>query len=110
MSKGEKPILSVRVDQKLLDKIDDICERSGAGRAEVVERCLYVGLSDEDEMLRWLETPITGELVHAITHPKIMAFLIKALGQGDGVNPNFVQIRENVKNRRRGGSAKPKSA
>ena len=39
MGKGEKPILSVRIDADLLEAVDAMAEKADCGRAEIVERC-----------------------------------------------------------------------
>src|SRR5262245_10772889 len=89
-----KPVLSVRVDQKLLEWLDHMCERTGVGRADVVERCLSVGLAYEEQMVQWLEAPIHGPTAILLSFPGLARALVKLTG-GE-VDEVEMKIRENV--------------
>jgi hypothetical protein len=99
---NRKPILSVRIDGELLARIDALCERTGVGRAEIVERCIVVGLDDEEEFVKWLESPIKGPVMNALLHPKVLNMLFK-LVPGYGVDETQQKVRKNVREKRKGG-------
>jgi predicted transcriptional regulator len=106
MSKGEKPILSVRIDAELLKRLDALAEEADVGRAEVVERCLTLGLADQEQLVAWLKSPIAGPVVQLISHPAIIRTLLKMIG--DDVDETSVKLRANVlKRKRRGQQGRP---
>jgi hypothetical protein len=101
MSKGEKPILSVRIDQQLMERIDALCDRTGVGRADIVERCVMVGLADEEQFVQWLESPVKGELINWLTHPQFVKLIIKLVGGGFEVDETQQRVKENLRSRAR---------
>ncbi len=100
MSKGEKPILSVRVDHQLLERVDALCERAGVGRAEIIERCIMVGLADEEEFVEWLESPVKGEVIHMLTHPRLIKFIASLIGDDRGLDETQLKVRRNIKSKK----------
>lgn len=82
MASREKPILSVRVAPELLERLDKICEKSGCGRAEVVERCLVLGILEQEDFVEWLESSVKGPILELMMHPKV-AKAIFALAGGE---------------------------
>ena len=77
MAKAEiKPILSVRVSQKLMDRLDQLCERTDLTRSDVVERCLSGGILDQEEFVQFAESDLKGALLSVLMRPSVF----KALG------------------------------
>jgi metal-responsive CopG/Arc/MetJ family transcriptional regulator len=109
MSKGEKPILSVRIDQKVMDRLDMLCERAGVGRAEMVERCLSVGIIDQEEFVSWLESSVQGPMLNILLHPKVLASIFSITGHT--VDETQMKVKKHVTERRKaGGKGKPATA
>jgi len=100
-----KPVLSVRVDDALLKKIDALVERTGVGRAEIVERCLAVGLQDEEEFVAWLESPVKGPFASLLTHPAFLEWAFR--GTRYEVDKTQQKVRKNVRERQRGVKGRP---
>ena len=106
-----KPVLSVRIDQKVMDRLVDLEERTGVGRADIVERCLTVGMENEEEFVKWLESPVQGPLVHLLTHPKVLAVLMTTFfGPKMEIDQVQQKVRAGVREKKKGGKAKPKPA
>jgi Ribbon-helix-helix protein, copG family len=100
MGKGEKPILSVRIDRELLEAVDALADEAGVGRAEVVERCLSMGVADHENLVKWLKTPIVGVAVRLLTHPEMMKAIFQFFG-GD-YDPTSLKVRNAaIANRKR---------
>lgn len=86
----------------MLDRLDLLCERTGLGRAELVERCLTVGLTDEEELVAMLESPLKGPLLRLLLSPGVLK---QVFGMPEGqIDPTQQKVRGNVSRRRR---AKP---
>jgi hypothetical protein len=81
MSKGEKPILSVRIDADLLKRVDKLAEEADVGRAEVVERCLALGIVNQEELVQWLKSPVKGPVAQLMSHPAILGFFLSLAGE-----------------------------
>lgn len=107
MKSERKETLSVRIDPKLLQLLDQLCERSGLSRTEMVERCLEWGLHEQEDIINKLERPILGEIMHAMTQPAVLKVIIPLLG-GE-VDERQLKLRDNIerKRRQRGTRAKP---
>jgi len=99
MTRENKPVMSVRIDADLLRRIDALVEATGVGRADIVERCLYLGLANQEEFVRSLRHPLTGELAHLLTYPGVMRVLAKALGSE--LDPIALRVRDGVAAKRR---------
>jgi len=102
-SSEPKGVLSVRINAALLDRIDQLCERTGVGRAEITERCLEIGLADEEEFVRSLESPVVGAAMHLLSYPKVLKALLTMIGEEP--HPTQVQIRNNIAEKKRVRSA-----
>lgn len=100
MSK-EKPILSVRIDQATMDRLDQLVERTGVGRAEIVERCLSVGVEDEEEFVEWLESPTGGPLAALLLHPKVLKAILALTGGRRIVNETQQKVKNNLSAKRK---------
>lgn len=96
----QKPVLSVRVDQQLIDRIDRLAEEGGVSRTDIVERCLGVGIKDQEEYLAWLNGRVSGPLASMMMQPQVLKVL-NALTGGGEVDENQVRIAENVRSRKR---------
>jgi hypothetical protein len=77
MAIGQKPILSARVSQDLLDRLEKLAELAEVGRAAIVERCLELGLMESEEFVDWLKAPIKGPLVRLLTLPILAPLIAK---------------------------------
>ncbi|MGD0140729.1 MAG: ribbon-helix-helix domain-containing protein [Tepidisphaeraceae bacterium] len=105
MGKGEKPILSVRIDAELLKDVDALAEEAGVGRAEIVERCLWLGLSADMGLASWLKGKVSGPVLQIMTHPVVLKALLSLTG--DKVDPTVLKVRQGAIDKRRGhGKAK----
>jgi hypothetical protein len=100
-----KPVLSVRIDQDLMDRLIALEDRTGVGRADIIERCLSVGLDDEEGFVKWLESPLHGPLAHLLTHPKVLKALIPLLALGRTVDPVQQKVRAGVREKKKGRQA-----
>lgn len=108
MSKGEKPILSVRVSADVLERVDRLAELAGVGRAEVVERCLWLGVANQEEFVKLLQSPVRGPLEQFLTHPWLLRKVYQLLGEELETDPTSMKLREQAVKRRKGkGKAKP---
>lgn len=101
MSSKEKPILSVRVSPELLERLDRICEKSGVGRAEVVDRCLTLGLLEQEDFVEWLESSVKGPLLDVMMHPKVLKAIFTLSG-GDTPDPTAIKIARGVRESKKG--------
>ncbi|MDP9175908.1 MAG: ribbon-helix-helix domain-containing protein [Planctomycetota bacterium] len=71
---------AIRIDQELLDIIDDIAQRQGETRTEVILAALERGLYEEQKFLQMAETPILGDFLRSIEKTGVLEVLAKALG------------------------------
>ena len=92
MGMGQKPVLTVRVSQELLDGVEKLAALAKVGRAEVVELCLELGLMESEEFVDWLRAPIKGPLVRLLTLP-ILAPLIAKFFSDMEVDATSMAIR-----------------
>lgn len=105
MSKGEKPILSVRIDADLLKRLDQMAADADVGRAEIVERCLSIGLYDQESFVAWLKGSVSGPVLQLITHPTVLKALMPLFrGEADPVS---MKVRAGVLRNRRNPKVKP---
>jgi hypothetical protein len=104
MAKGEKPILSVRVEQELLDALEKMAEKSGASRSELVERYVGHGLELDFAVMGLWKSRLTGPVLQVLTHPKVMKAILSLTG--DEPDPALEKIRDSAIDERRGKKAK----
>ena len=76
----------------------------------MVERCLEVGLDDQEEFVGVLEKPILGEVMHALSHPSVLKAIIPLIFKDKVVDENQMKIRQHMRGKRRGGPAAGKLA
>jgi hypothetical protein len=101
MAKGEKPILSIRIDAGILRRVDELAARADVGRAEVVERCLSIGLFDQESLVEWLKNPVVGAVFNLLRYPVVVKALGKVLKDEDWADPTSVALIEaDLKHRR----------
>jgi hypothetical protein len=110
VGKGEKPILSVRIDQELLDRVDELAVLADVGRAEVVERCLWIGVVNQEELVSNLRSPLAGSVVRLLSHPAILKAVGIVLRDSDWADPTTVKLSAGVKKSLKGSSVRAKEA
>lgn len=93
-----KPVLSVRIDDEILRRLDQLSERTGISRAEIVERCLAVGIVDEEEYVKSLESAITGPLMQMFMRPRVMKMVLDLLGEK--VDETQMKVAENIRKKK----------
>ncbi|HZZ44041.1 MAG TPA: ribbon-helix-helix protein, CopG family [Tepidisphaeraceae bacterium] len=103
-----KPVLSVRISQDLMDKLVKLEERTGVGRAEIVERCLAVGVQDQEEYVEWLESSWKGPILSLLMHPKVAKAMMSMTG--NELDETQEKVRANVTDRRKAKLVRPKTA
>lgn len=96
----QKPILSVRIDQNVLDRLDELVERTGVGRAEIVERCLSVGIADQEQFVSWLESSVKGPMLSLLMHPTVLNAIISLTGSGE-IDETQQKVARNVRGKRK---------
>jgi predicted DNA-binding protein len=92
------PTLSVRVPRELIEKLDRMVELTGVSRAEIVERCLDIGLSDQKELMQALENPLYGALARFATHRNLVTLV--AMLTGTEVDETTQKMRAAVLNQK----------
>jgi hypothetical protein len=80
MAKDNKVVLSVRVDPDYVAWLDEVCERGGVGRGEVVQRCLGLGLANEQALIAWMDHPIRRPILKVVASPLIAGVILKLIG------------------------------
>jgi predicted transcriptional regulator len=108
MLRRDKPILSIRIDSDLLNRVDDLAKLADASRAEVVERCLFIGLAHQEELVSWLKNPLAGPMFRFLTQDVILKAVGVVIGKADWTDPTTVKIADGVKKSRKGTSLRPK--
>jgi hypothetical protein len=99
MPDGYDPVVSVRIDRELLKRIDSICDRAGVSRAEVIDRCLYMGLANEERFVKALATPLIGDAIRLLTPPGVIDRIFKVFG--GHMDETQKKIRRNVRPKRK---------
>lgn len=108
MSDKTKPVLSARVDQKLIDRIDALVERTEVSRAEVIERALAVGLKEQEQFLAGFEGTFTGPLLSLLFNEKFLN-VVYAL-TGDEIDPNQLKAVKALRKKVKDGKSRPRLA
>jgi len=106
MSERYKTVLSVRISMKLLGRIDDLVEKTGVSRADVIERALAVGLGDQEAFVKGLEGSVTGPLLELMLNQKFLNVVYAFTGQE--VDPNQMTVVKNTAEKRRSAIRKGK--
>lgn len=102
-----KPVLSVRIDQSVIDRLTKLEEETGVPRAEIVERALTVGMDDQEGLVRWLQSSVSGPVVSLMMHPTVLKALISVTGGGRVVDETGQKMRKGVRAKSRRASGKP---
>lgn len=103
-----KVILSIRVDEGLIPRLDAIAEASGETRSEAAERALRNGVQDAEDFLRQLDTPVLREAWAVLSSKRVLRALAalggesNAEGEMDKVADRVRLMRENSRKRKRG--------
>jgi hypothetical protein len=77
-----KTFVGLRLNDDLLKLIDDLAEKEGSSRTEVMEDALRRGLDDEVRFVEMLERPLQGLIVKGLVKAGIVDAVCKALGDG----------------------------
>jgi predicted transcriptional regulator len=62
-----KALISVRVDEDLLRQIDEIAEKEGVTRTEIIETALLNGVNNERQFVENLEKPLQRMVMKFMT-------------------------------------------
>lgn len=77
----KRSLLSVQMDQDLLDRVDLVAEAREENRSEVVRRVLINGLLDEERSAKLLMDPvIRATVLRVFESPKLVGVLAKVFG------------------------------
>ena len=99
MAERHKPVMSSRVEQQLIDRIDALVERTGVSRADVIERALGVGLKDQEDFVEELEGTVSGPLMALLMNEKFLN-VVYALTGGE-LDRNQVKAAREVRAKKR---------
>ncbi len=98
MSEKVKPVLSARVDQRLIDRIDKLVGQTGVSRADVIERALGVGLADQEQFVKELQGIVRGPMMELVMNPKFLNVIFALTG--NELDQNQITAIRNVRGRR----------
>lgn len=79
--KNPTHLISVRLPVALLDRIQQIADDQGTSRSEMIERCLEIGVRDEQEFATLVDNPITREIVKVISQSTFINKVAKMAGK-----------------------------
>lgn len=108
MADKHKPVLSSRVSQKLVDRIDALVEETGISRADIIERALAVGLEDQENFVKELRGKVTGPLMELLLSPKFLNVVFALTG--DEMDENQINAVKVVRGKSKGRDVKGKLA
>jgi metal-responsive CopG/Arc/MetJ family transcriptional regulator len=94
--------VGVRLEQALVERLDAIAEETGVSRTEVIERCIRLGLKQEEEFVEL--GPVAMELMNVLLSDPVRKPLEKLLGPA---NAKQVERFRHMRDKRR---TKPKPA
>lgn len=94
-----KPVLSVRIDQEIIDRIDKLVAETGVHRADVIERALRIGLYDQEKFVKELQGNVTGPLLQLLMNEKFLNVVYALCG--DEADPNQLKAVSNIRDRMR---------
>jgi hypothetical protein len=95
MSERKNPVLSARVDKGLQERIDALSEKTGVSRADVINRALAIGLSDQEQFVKQLQGTFRGPLLELAMNKKFLDVMLALVG--DEADPIQVQVVKNVR-------------
>lgn len=105
MTKGEKPILSCRISHEAMDGIDELAELAGVSRTEIVERCLLIGIANQEDLVAMFRHPLKAPIVNLLSAPVVMKTLARLFGEE--IDPTSEELIKNARGRRHLGKSKP---
>ncbi len=105
MGDKSKPVLSVRVDAELIERIDKLVEKTGVSRADVIERALAVGLNDQEWFVADLQGAVRGPLLELLMSEKFLNVVFSLTGEVTDANQmNAIRnVRAKARARKSGG-------
>ena len=98
---GTIPV-GVRLDAELVDKIDKIADETGVSRTHVIERCIRLGLMQEEEFVDI--GPVAMELMNALLSDPMRRPFEKLFGPA---NPKQIERLRYMREKRRGAKRRP---
>lgn len=104
-----KTFVGLRLSNGLLKIIDELAEKEGTSRTEVMEEALRRGLDDEIRFVEMLEKPLQRLFFKGMVNSGIVDLVCKAVG--DGADPKRKKMaREGLKGRKAAVGVKAKPA
>lgn len=80
--KSELRLISFRIPQDLLTRIDNIAGAKGDSRTQVIEELLRDSIEHEEQLVRAMTDPIVGPaILSALAKPEVMRALTSSLRQ-----------------------------
>lgn len=104
MGHKQKPVLSSRVREDLLERIDALVDETGLSRADVIERALDVGLKDQEAFVSELRGEVVGPLMELLLNEKFLNVVGYLVGQE--ADPERVKAVKTVRDKVRARAAK----
>jgi metal-responsive CopG/Arc/MetJ family transcriptional regulator len=95
MTEITNPVLSARVEKTLHERIDALSEKTGVSRAEVINRALAIGLSDQEKFVKQVQGTFSGPLMELAMNKKFLDVMLAL--SGDEADPIQVQVVKNVR-------------
>ena len=74
-----KVVIGVRVEEEMVKLIDDVAERSGQSRTDVIINALDRGLYDEQSLLKVAESRVLREAMHYLKKMGLLDAMAKVL-------------------------------
>jgi len=75
MPKTPKMTISIRIEPELLGDLDELVEKEGTTRSELVERMIAFGVRGEEHYIKSMEHPIGGKFWKLMMSDEVVGFL-----------------------------------
>lgn len=72
---------SLRLDGKLLERIDRIAQATDVTRTDVIERALAVGLGEDEDLIVTAQTPVLNAIIGALGDSRVLQVVASVLGE-----------------------------
>jgi len=89
MPKTPKMTVSIRIEPDLLKDLDELVEKEGTTRSELIERMIAFGVRGENRFIKSMEHPIGGKFWKLMMSEEVVGFL--DLISGGKVDPDRAQ-------------------
>lgn len=98
--------IGMRIDEDLLKEVDEMAERLGLTRTDVLERCISLGLSASQDIEQM--NSVMLELLHTMTKPRFRK-VIGAVAERAGyeLDPAKLKMIEDARSSRKKKAGKP---